>query len=298
MKAAIVDIGSNTINLDLFSADKGGQVTLDRSYSETVGLIGLIEDGKLSRTGIERLCETIQHYQRISDSGYALYCFATASLRRADNAKEVIDEIYQRTGAAIRRIGEQEEALLSMRAVLYEIGPSQSGMMLDMGGGSTEKVIFQNTDILLARSMPFGSLSLYRQFVRQKIPSRQEANEIAQYVKREFDDGVSSLSDTFYIVGGTGRALCKLHGRLHGRKSDGLYELNVEAMQELCEHLLANDIGDDHDTEKLLTDILPKRKHNFLPGLIALCAMAEQAGAKQAVFPTGNVRKGFLLSIL
>lgn len=87
MKAAIVDIGSNTINLDLFSADKDGQVTLDRSYSETVGLIGLIEDGKLSRTGIERLCETIQHYQRISDSGYALYCFATASLRRADNAE-------------------------------------------------------------------------------------------------------------------------------------------------------------------------------------------------------------------
>lgn len=39
MKAAIVDIGSNTINLDLFSADKDGQVTLDSHTRKPLGLL-------------------------------------------------------------------------------------------------------------------------------------------------------------------------------------------------------------------------------------------------------------------
>ncbi|MCI8589450.1 MAG: hypothetical protein HFE77_01890 [Clostridiales bacterium] len=295
MKYIIIDIGSNTVKMDVFSVSGPNNITLDQRESITAGLINYIENNYMTQDGINKLCAILHQFIRqIYCIKHAqVFCLATASLRRAANAQHVIQEVFAQTHLKIKLVSEEEEALLSMKAVQHEIGPGKSGIMLDMGGGSTEKVLFDGEKILSARSMPFGCLSLYHQFVQDTLPIPAEAERIAAYVLDQFNDSLIPKQDTLYIVGGTGRAICTLHGQIHCQNSQKLYAIDTANLLALKEQLLLS-----NDTENQLEAIIPERKYTFMPGLIALCAIADHIKASKATFPLSNIRKGYLLSII
>ncbi|MCI8332130.1 MAG: hypothetical protein HFE78_04835 [Clostridiales bacterium] len=295
MKYIIIDIGSNTIKMDVFSVLNANSICLDKQEYVTAGLINYIENNQMNQDGIDKLCTILDQFIRRTDDleNAQLFCFATASLRRAANAQSIIQEVFIKTNLKIQLLSEEEEALLSMKAVQHEVGSHKSGIMLDMGGGSTEKVLFNGDTILSARSMPFGSLSLYRQFVTGSLPTPDEAKRLAAYVLDQFQDSSSAKQETLYIVGGTGRAFCTLHGQLYEKNSQALYSIHTSELIAFIHQLLLSD-----HTERQLEEIIPERKYTFMPGLIALGAMAKRIGAMQVLFPLGNVRQGYLLSIL
>ena len=295
MKYIVIDIGSNTIKMDLYSISAPGCVHLDKQDSITAGLISYIENNQMNKEGIDRLCSTLKQFQEQTATmeHTHMLCFATASLRRASNAQKIIKEVFDQTRIKIQLLSEEQEALFSMKAVQHEIGINKSGIMLDMGGGSTEKVLFDNDTILSARSMPFGCLSLYREFVSDALPTLDEAQRIAAYVLDQFQDSLASKQESLYIVGGTGRAICSLHAHLYGQTDNKLYTIQTADLIALKNKLLLSS-----NIESQLEAIIPERKYTFMPGFIALCTMAEQAETSQTVFPLGNVRQGYLLSIL
>lgn len=295
MKYIVIDIGSNTIKMDLYSISALGCIHLDKQESITAGLISYIENSQMNKEGINRLCSVLNQFKKQTaamDHTHML-CFATASLRRASNAQDIIKEVFIRTNLTIQLLSEEQEALFSMKAVQHEIGINKSGIMLDMGGGSTEKVLFDNDTILSAYSMPFGCLSLYRDFVSGTLPTPEEAQRIAAYVLDQFQDPLASKQEALYIVGGTGRAICSLHAHLYSQTDNKLYKILTVDLIALKNKLLLSS-----HTESQLEAIIPERKYTFMPGLIALCTIAEHAKTSQTVFPLGNVRQGYLLSIL
>ena len=46
----------------------------------------------------------------------------------------------------------------------------QSGVLVDIGGGSTELVFFRSREVISAQSLPIGSLNLFSRFVSGVIP--------------------------------------------------------------------------------------------------------------------------------
>lgn len=135
MRCAIIDIGSNTVKMNVYDVTPPDNIRLIISQSATLGLIGYIIDGMLSREGIDTLCKTISGYARLASdiSADELRCVATASLRSASNAYSVIGEIKSRTGCNVELISGESEALLSLEGIKATLGDVRSGIMVDMG---------------------------------------------------------------------------------------------------------------------------------------------------------------------
>ena len=49
------------------------------------------------------------------------------------------------------------------------------GLLCDVGGGSTELVFFKDNKVLLARSLPIGSLNMFTAHVRDILPPQKRA---------------------------------------------------------------------------------------------------------------------------
>ncbi|MFQ8846422.1 MAG: hypothetical protein ACLR84_03135 [Clostridia bacterium] len=159
MTYGVIDVGSNTIRLVIYEV-KENRIESLFSNKNTAGLIGYVNDGELSRKGIRKACDVLNSLQKVAAHAQVekLYVFATASLRNIANTKEAVEEIEKETGLDIDVISGHDEAELDFEGAAHA-QKLKDGIMVDIGGGSTEVVAFADGKITDAVSLEFGSLS-------------------------------------------------------------------------------------------------------------------------------------------
>ena len=140
----IVDVGSNTIRLSIYQYnDLDFKLLLGKK--ETAGLAGYVENGRLAPEGIEIAARVLTDFRTLLDNLEIdqLHVFATASLRNISNTDEAVDAIQAAAGVPIQVITGSEEAALSFQGALHGTPkPEGQGLLADIGGGSTELVIY------------------------------------------------------------------------------------------------------------------------------------------------------------
>jgi len=170
---AIIDIGSNTIRLNVYQVEEDGAIHSIFQSKETAGLAGYVrEDGSMSREGLDRAADALLRFRSILDALHIenRAVFATASLRNITNSEEAVFQLQERTGLMIRLLSGREEAILDYVGATSGMEEREQGMVLDIGGGSTEWVCFSQGRIRHAASIPLGSLNLYSRCVRPCSP--------------------------------------------------------------------------------------------------------------------------------
>ncbi len=182
---AIIDLGSNTIRLCVYDyAD--GVINTIVNQKETGGLAGYVTSGILSQDGIEKACEILNAHialaKKLVDKSN-IHILATASLRNIDNREEAAEAIYRKTEMLPEVLTGEEEALLDFIGASYHIN-YQRGLLINIGGASTELVLFDNHEPVALASMPVGCLTLYRKYVDNIFPSQEEEKQIKKEVLR------------------------------------------------------------------------------------------------------------------
>lgn len=299
---AVVDIGSNTMKMNIYDvSENNGETELSfvMTESSTLGLINYNSRKIMSEAGIGHLIDTLVKYKGLAENigvgGEHIFCLATASLRNIVNSAEVISAVKSRTGLDTSLISGENEALLGFDGLRYALGDSvRSGVMCDLGGGSTELLGFIDCLAVRAYSDKFGCLSLYRKFVEEVIPSKKEAKQISQYVSEHIDkiDWLGGYGDTLYLVGGTARSVAKLHSEMSGAESA------VSGCTMTCDQFLDTiDYFTRTSKEKIeiLIKVIPDRLHTIVPGMIALGQIVKRVQPKNVVISTGGLREGYLL---
>lgn len=187
---AIIDIGSNTIRLNVYQVEEDGAIHSIFQSKETAGLAGYVrEDGSMSREGLDRAADALLRFRSILDALHIenRAVFATASLRNITNSEEAVFQLQERTGLMIRLLSGREEAILDYVGATSGMEEREQGMVLDIGGGSTEWVCFSQGRIRHAASIPLGSLNLYNRCVETLLPSPKEQAKIRKQVKKALD---------------------------------------------------------------------------------------------------------------
>ena len=200
MTYGVIDVGSNTIRLCIYDVD-GDDITSLFNNKTTAGLIGYVNDGELSKKGIKRACDVIGAYKRMAESAQVseLFVFATASLRNISNSEEAVSEIKKQTGLDVDVLSGYEEAVLDFEGAANAMHLDE-GILVDIGGGSTEILIFRDGRIKDAVSLNVGSLSMYRTYVSRLFPKGSERKAIKRKVEAELKDtmtmcGAHSLAE-------------------------------------------------------------------------------------------------------
>lgn len=298
LRCAVIDIGSNTIKMTTYDYG-GGQLAERKRKTVNAGLIAYVQGGRLTDEGIRILTSAVKELYAFAkaDRCTKIYPFATAGLRAASNSSNAIDAVFDATGLVIDLISGDREAKLSFEAILPSLDRQvQSGIAIDMGGGSTELVGFASRKAKQNVSLRLGALVLYNKFVTNILPTPREAKLIRTYVlsKLAKHAWLADYGSTIYINGGTGRTLARLHAGLYGHESDLPYRISYTDMKSMLELITSM----DRSFKQLILKEVPTRVHTFPAGLCALLAIMERAGATDLVVTTASIREGYLLSRL
>lgn len=221
--------------------------------------------------------------------------FATASLRNIDNSNEVVMELFRETGYQIKVLSGHEEALCDFYGVMYNIY-IDTGMIFDIGGGSTELVTFENRKPCTIESAGIGSLNLYNQFVEKIIPKKKELAAMGEKVQQELNDlfgcrvlARQAKNKDIIGVGGTARALLKLVSLYYH-----LEEKNRCITRNQLEEIFQMATNKQKQIQNMILKICPERVHTIIPGMLVMKSILEKAGCERIVVSKYGVREGYL----
>lgn len=173
MKCAVIDIGSNSMRLTVYDAQKDSFKILFKEKIMTA-LAGYVEKGKLTQEGIDSACSALMEFRHRLDvlEIRDVYVFATASLRNISNTREAVEKdqkggrisyrsCLRRRGSDVR-IYRRCDGCSSEGRRLCGYRRRQHGNFPCSAGGKMQK----------AFSFPIGSLKLYRECVKGIVPGR------------------------------------------------------------------------------------------------------------------------------
>ena len=296
MRYGIVDIGSNTIRFKVYDYENDKVRNLI-SKKRTAGLVSFKENGALNDEGIRILVATLRKFKRYMDTLHVdvTYYFATASLRNITNTDEVLSVVKDTLDVDIHVLSSTQEADLSFKAIKRSDLDRTDGVLIDVGGGSSEITIFEDKTPSGEYSLPVGSLLIYEEYVSRMFPSASERDDITRRVQLEITKvGVKRVEyDILFGVGGTVRTIKKLLKHLN------LYDGNsslipVNLLDELLDQLSHNT---REDYNKIL-QIKAERIHTIVPGIIITKTIAEYFNVKYLHISSYSIREGVLYSII
>ena len=217
--------------------------------------------------------------------------FATASLRNIANTKEAVEEIEKETGLDIDVISGHDEAVLDFEGAAHA-QKLKDGVMVDIGGGSTEVVAFADGKITDAVSLEFGSLSMYKTYVSRLFPKNSEERAIRKKVENEIKK-VKFLKKQQFAdmvgIGGTIRAVKKFNNDRFGLPKE-----NDRILMDQM-HLLLEDLQEEEKlTLNKILRVAPDRVHTMVPGMIILDTLCDYFGCEEIRMSNFGVREGYL----
>ncbi len=292
MKYAVVDLGSNTIRLSLYSTKESGEFQLLFSAKEMAGLASYIHKGVLSKEGILRACGVLTNFKNVLGQFgiQEMHVFATAPLRNIRNTDEAVQAIQKRTGVNVEVLSGVDEAELGYYGALLTC-QFTNGAMFDIGGGSTEVLQVRDGHICRAESFPIGSLVLFNQSVSKIWPKRKEMaqmQEKIQEVLRQLDFPEEPME---YVcgIGGTARAVLKLINRSYEYPRDNRI-ISLGELQEMSNLLTER----KREARDLILECCPDRLHVIIPGILWMNTLCKKLSQEKIWISKYGVREGYL----
>src|SRR3954467_57332 len=159
-RLAVVDLGSNSFRLVVFTARDGWWKRTDEIYEAVRIGEGLAATGELGEAGMTRAQATMEvfaHFCAASGLGpEEIDAVATSAIRDATNAREFLDRAEAASGLKVRVLSKEGEARYGYLAAVNSTTLSD-GVMLDIGGGSMQLVHVERRLARELDSWPLGA---------------------------------------------------------------------------------------------------------------------------------------------
>ncbi|MCL1828992.1 MAG: phosphatase [Oscillospiraceae bacterium] len=293
MDRALIDLGSNSIRLSVYKCEED-RITGIFNEKEFAGLAGYVTDGVLQPAGIQKACSVINGFKDtasrfVDPSGISV--FATASLRNIKNRDEAVKIIAEETLLVPDVLDGEEEAGLGFIGASDFI-KSDDGIMIDIGGASTELVLFREKKAEQLVSLPIGCLNLSLGHIARIIPTERECRRMNADIAKRFSDIPWAKGVRFRNlsgIGGTLRAALRLSRVLF----DSPYKENTidaDRVGELIKLLKSNRSNLYHTVYRAI----PERLMTISAGLAVLRHAIEAFGCETVSVSKNGLREGYL----
>lgn len=196
LRLAAIDVGSNSLHMIVAQIGVDGAVSTVWRAKEMVGLGRMsFPSHRLSREAIDMAILALRRFQQ---EAYNRHCekivaVATSAVREASNGGDFILRARRELGINIRIVSAKDEARLIYLGVRHAAdlkgGPH---FILDIGGGSTEFIVADDTHPLLLESRKLGAARMTAQFIHT---DPVDAGEL-QKLQAHFDAELAPLVDS------------------------------------------------------------------------------------------------------
>ncbi len=190
MRIAVIDLGTNTFNL-LIKETETGETFYNDKIPVKLGEGG-ISNNQIAEAPFQRGIDALKaHAQTIKEVGAdKVVAFATSAIRTADNGQAFVGEVKKQTNITVNVIDGDQEAYFIYVGVkqCLEMGNTTS-LIMDIGGGSTEFIIYnKGNDVLWKRSYMLGVSRLRENFTPNDPIIESDIEKLNTHFEKELVD--------------------------------------------------------------------------------------------------------------
>jgi exopolyphosphatase/guanosine-5'-triphosphate,3'-diphosphate pyrophosphatase len=290
---AVIDIGSNSVRLVVYEGLTRSPTPI---FNEKV-LCGLGREvqttGLLAADAVDKALSALRRFRALCDRMEVaqLWSIATAAARDASNGKSFVTEAERICGCKIDVLSGKREAELSALGVVSGFH-RPDGIVGDLGGGSLELTEVHGHRIKGGVTLPLGGLAL--QDVSAKSIKKAE-----RIVKKALDDArllEGGAGRTFYAIGGTWRALARLHMWQTGYPLHVMHGYRLPAKEASDFSSLVHRV--DPEMLSQIEVVTDARRPLLAYAALVLEHLVRTARPKDVVISALGVREGLLYSML
>jgi len=243
---AVIDIGSNSIKGLVAATGPGRGIweidhqAVDARISSGIGgaVPSLGDEGRArALAAVETILAQMARYQPKQ-----VAIVATSAVREAANSAEFCKQVHAHTGHRVRVLTGQEEARLIGRGLLCDptLAHLRDFLVLDLGGGSLEGLMFRGRQVIRAVSLPLGCVRLSERFSpNSSAPlTKEAAAELSKHIRSILQEAqFDPLPPPGGVAIGLGGTFTTLRAMIAARQGKEIAAsdpvLRIEAIREL-----------------------------------------------------------------
>ena len=199
MRLGVLDVGSNTVHLQVMDAHHGSAPLAFQSFKEEIRLAEFLNDkGELSIAGRDTLLKTLNRLKNAAKDIQLddMLAFATSAIREAKNSEEVLAAVNDETGIDLQVLSGAEEARFTFLAVRRWVGWSAGDVvMLDIGGGSLEIATGELENPVFSHSVMLGANRMTRQFLTGDPFTEKSISKLREHVRETLNPLRDKIGD-------------------------------------------------------------------------------------------------------
>ncbi|HEY2527457.1 MAG TPA: exopolyphosphatase [Xanthobacteraceae bacterium] len=290
---AVVDIGSNSVRLVVYEALTRSPMPI---FNEKM-LCGLGREvqstGLLAADAVEQALAALKRYRALCDTMGVnkVLAIATAACRDASNGRAFVSLAERTLRTEIDVLSGRREAELTALGVISGVHQGD-GVVGDLGGGSLELVDIRGTRAKHGTTRPLGGLAL----ADISAKSLKKAEKFARKTLGGLPVLKRCRDRSFYAVGGTWRALARLHMWQTGYPLHVMHGYAIAADEALEFAHLVHRV--DVDTLSNIEVVASARRPLLPYAALVLEHILRLGRPRQVVFSAHGVREGLLYSLL
>ena len=293
-RIAIIDIGSNSARLVISHIYKSGAYNMVYNQKEALRLSQKVDaSNMLTEEAFTSTIDTLQSFAHMCkiykvDRTIAV---ATAAIRNADNGSELVAKVAEATGIQLHIITGSTEAYISYLGVINTLDV-KNGIIFDLGGGSTELILFKNRKILESVSLPMGAVNTTGMFnTRNEMPANVFSDinvfimsRLAQYPWLK-QNGLPLIG-----VGGTARTVAKIIQRAKKYPATKIhnYTFSSQVYRSFFNKLRVTNL----EQRKKISGLSNERSDIILAGSSIISCLIEATGATKLITSGCGLREG------
>lgn len=272
----IIDIGTNTIRLVVY---ENGKKIIEKGVASEI--TRYTENGNLNQIGIKNLYNSILYLLSVCENA-EVHIIATEAFRKLKNRDEVKKEVLLKCKTEIEILTGEEEAECVFYGTMGEIGTENSGIIVDLGGGSLEIINFEKKMVKNMKSYPLGTKVVKNKFSANIIPTDEEIKSIENYIEENLNTEKSF--GNLYMVGGTGKTALKIINLIKNENSNIISEEDFDKILSFIKEM----------PEEKLKIVFQNRYETIYTGIVIIRKIASILGKDKIHIVKSGVREGYL----
>jgi exopolyphosphatase/guanosine-5'-triphosphate,3'-diphosphate pyrophosphatase len=297
MRLGVLDVGSNTVHLQVVDTSPGARPNPTFNYKEELRLTQYItEENLISDEGIEKLRSSIKRAieQSASVQTQELLPFATSALREASNGEKIISSINKDFHIDLQVLTGEEEAKLTFLAARRWFGWSSGRLLvIDIGGGSLEMAAGVDESPEIATSLPLGAARLTKDFLKGDPYTDKSLRTLRDHIENKLEQILPSLvkhqeTDRAIATSKTLRTLARLSGDWFDGSGKNI---TVEAIRKISAKLSEM----DENTRAKLPGVSENRASQIVAGSLVAESVMRNLDIKELEICPWALREGVVL---
>ena len=296
-KIAIIDIGSNSLRLVIVKLNSCKEYEILDEIKETVRLGDEADSSfNLSTEKASLALGCLKIFKNLCNtlSIHHIIAVATEAVRRAPNKNIFIKPGEVILNSKIRVLSGEEEAFYDFLGLKDTIS-SQSGLILDIGGSSSELILMKERQISRKLSIPYGAIGLTKKFNLENEVSLANKIELEAFLTDIYKN-ITWLNEVRNLpligIGGSFRSLGNIHKIYTDSGNTYLHNYKIHSSD-------AFDIYDSLtplplNKKRMVRGLSKERADIFIASLSEITILVKYCNISEIIFSSKGLREGLI----